>query len=283
MNTARIDEAIPHSERAIELDPFNGTYHGLYAVVLLGLVIDTLRRRKQLTPQEIQLWLYVLGFLIIYSIPTQRQENYILPTCAALSVLLALRWQALPALWFRITLVVMACLFAATFWIQGAVEHAFGAQLFTWKNTLVPLLFFALSVFSLARIQTGRLLLPLIAPAIGVVVIISVSVLFVNRQWQWHYVGFGTLGLFLFDTAGVLKLIDAAADRALIRTAWQAPVQQFQRAAALICACELVRKNDEETWGSEPFRIGLWVGRKTTPNYAKDSQKASQMNELSAF
>jgi 4-amino-4-deoxy-L-arabinose transferase-like glycosyltransferase len=136
---------------------------GLYAVVLLGLVIDTVRRRKQLAPHEKQLWLYVLGFLIIYSIPTQRQENYILPTCAALSVLLALRWQALPAVWFRITLVVAAFMFLVTFWVQWEVEHAFGARLFSWKNYLVPLLLFALSLFSLARIEVGRFLLPLIA------------------------------------------------------------------------------------------------------------------------
>ncbi len=135
---------------------------GLYALLLLALVIDTVRRRKRLDPDEKQLWLYVLGFLIIYSIPTQRQENYILPTCAALSVLLALRWQALPASWFRVTLVVTAALFAAAFVIQAEVEHAFGARLFRWDNTLAPLLFFLLSLFCLARIEIGRFLLPII-------------------------------------------------------------------------------------------------------------------------
>jgi len=30
----RTDEAIPHSERALELDPFNALFHGLYGVVL---------------------------------------------------------------------------------------------------------------------------------------------------------------------------------------------------------------------------------------------------------
>jgi hypothetical protein len=43
-------------------------------------------------------------------------------------------------------------------------------------------------------------------------------------------------------------------------------IQQFQRAAALICACEVIRRGDEQKWGGEPFRIGLWVGQKTTPN-----------------
>ncbi|MFI7080621.1 DISARM system helicase DrmA [Micromonospora sp. NPDC049903] len=43
--------------------------------------------------------------------------------------------------------------------------------------------------------------------------------------------------------------------------------QQFQRAAALICAAEVLRQRDERTWGGEPFRIGLWVGGGVSPNW----------------
>jgi len=46
--------------------------------------------------------------------------------------------------------------------------------------------------------------------------------------------------------------------------------QQFARAAALICACELARRralaSGDGRWGSVPFRVGLWVGSKVTPN-----------------
>jgi len=40
--------------------------------------------------------------------------------------------------------------------------------------------------------------------------------------------------------------------------------QQFQRAAALICACELAR--ERHRFGTEPFLIGMWVGSALTPN-----------------
>ncbi|MEU6335585.1 DISARM system helicase DrmA [Streptomyces cellulosae] len=59
-------------------------------------------------------------------------------------------------------------------------------------------------------------------------------------------------------------------------------IQQFQRATALICACEVLRRADETRWGTEPFRIGLWVGGKVSPNttdhadkWVKDVRKAS--------
>ena len=55
-------------------------------------------------------------------------------------------------------------------------------------------------------------------------------------------------------------------------------IQQFQRATALICACENIRRKALESgdtrWGESPFRIGLWVGRKTTPNRTDDAAEA---------
>lgn len=48
-------------------------------------------------------------------------------------------------------------------------------------------------------------------------------------------------------------------------------LQQFQRAAALICACEQIRRADPERWGATPFRLGLWVGQRTTPNTSDQS------------
>ncbi|MDJ0716752.1 MAG: DISARM system helicase DrmA [Prochloraceae cyanobacterium] len=50
-------------------------------------------------------------------------------------------------------------------------------------------------------------------------------------------------------------------------------LQQFQRATALICACEAIRRQDESKWGREPFRIGLWVGQNSTPNYTSQSEE----------
>ena len=43
-------------------------------------------------------------------------------------------------------------------------------------------------------------------------------------------------------------------------------IQQFQRATSLMCACEYVRRQSPEEWGTMQFLVGLWVGLSATPN-----------------
>ncbi|EPD83045.1 hypothetical protein HMPREF1529_02412 [Microbacterium sp. oral taxon 186 str. F0373] len=49
--------------------------------------------------------------------------------------------------------------------------------------------------------------------------------------------------------------------------------QQFQRATSLICSAELARREDELTWGTEPFRIGLWVGTDVSPKRFEEADE----------
>ena len=51
-------------------------------------------------------------------------------------------------------------------------------------------------------------------------------------------------------------------------------IQQFQRALALTCACEIIRREAPDQWGETPFTIGLWVGQSVTPNQYGDSKDA---------
>ncbi len=57
-------------------------------------------------------------------------------------------------------------------------------------------------------------------------------------------------------------------------------LQQFQRATALICACETIRRKalaqHDARWGHLPFRIGLWVGARTTPNSTERANEAAR-------
>jgi hypothetical protein len=54
--------------------------------------------------------------------------------------------------------------------------------------------------------------------------------------------------------------------------------QQFQRAASLICACELIRRDNAQRLGNIRISIGLWVGQGVTPN--KHADAVSALNKL---
>ena len=49
--------------------------------------------------------------------------------------------------------------------------------------------------------------------------------------------------------------------------------QQYERASAMICACDLIRRDREDLFGQTRISIGLWVGGTTTPNTMTDAVK----------
>ncbi|MBN2446521.1 MAG: DISARM system helicase DrmA [Phycisphaerae bacterium] len=60
--------------------------------------------------------------------------------------------------------------------------------------------------------------------------------------------------------------------------------QQFQRATALVCAAEMARREDPSTWGTEPFRIGLWVGTDVSPKRYEEAEiQLTKVNEGRAY
>ena len=58
--------------------------------------------------------------------------------------------------------------------------------------------------------------------------------------------------------------------------------QQFQRAATLVCALELMRLKGGRLGACEPFSIGLWVGGETTPNdFPTARARAAEVRKMS--
>ena len=61
--------------------------------------------------------------------------------------------------------------------------------------------------------------------------------------------------------------VDGAGVTALMRyTLRLLTIQQFERAAALICACEILRREHPRLTSGAPVSLGLWVGGDGTPN-----------------
>lgn len=142
---------------------------GLYAPLLVALAWDLWRRRRSLENAEAELWLYLLAFLLFFSVPTQRQPNYLLATMPALAVLLALRWDHLAGWAVRLPLAVAGVLALALPVFQSMVRASLpGLDIPAWSMAL-PVVVGIAALAGAVRLPLGRLAFPWVALAALVV------------------------------------------------------------------------------------------------------------------
>jgi len=93
------------------------------------------------------------------------------------------------------------------------------------------------------------------------------------------YLGVAAFAMAIRRLQGVISGLDGGRGLTVIMryTLRLLTLQQFQRAATLLCAMELIRQGDVPNWGAEPFTLGLWVGNKVTPGTTEASHQAIVM------
>lgn len=127
----------------------------LFMGPLIWVAVHDWRHWRELGPLRRALWLVVLAFVVAYTLPSQRQENYLLPTVPALAVLIALRWGDIPAGWFRAFVLVPAGVFGLLVWMMRSLSPALPEPYAPWQLAL-PLAGLALSAAVLLRPVWGR-------------------------------------------------------------------------------------------------------------------------------
>jgi len=90
------------------------------------------------------------------------------------------------------------------------------------------------------------------------------------------YLGVAAFAMGIRRLQGVVENLDGRRGLTVIMryTLRLLTLQQFQRAATLLCAMEAIRWGDVAKWGGEPFTLGLWVGNKVTPGTTEQSHQA---------
>jgi hypothetical protein len=110
----------PYPLHRIWLGPFANA--GPLALPVLYLTVSHWKRRHELALSEKFLWIFVLSVLLVYSIPSQRQENYLLPTAPALSVLLGGEWRRIERPWFHVFALPLLLVLLILIWLTDAIS-----------------------------------------------------------------------------------------------------------------------------------------------------------------
>jgi 4-amino-4-deoxy-L-arabinose transferase-like glycosyltransferase len=137
---------------------------GLLAPAVIALFVMTWLRRRDLTHDEKLLWIWLITVFVVFTLPNQRDERYLLPATPALAVLLALQWSQIPRWILSITLLAVAVV---------ALGMGLGAILLTNEaglGTLYPWFYWlfiaAVIAFAVAGLARRSLTHPFAVPAI---------------------------------------------------------------------------------------------------------------------
>jgi len=110
---------------------------GLLFFAVLGLgwtgLKDAFKRQTyaRLTPAMGILLTWLVVWLIVFTIPSQRSERYVIPAMPALAIVMALVWEKIPRAWFWVTLAITVpalVMLARIGWVMGDMQIASGVQ-----------------------------------------------------------------------------------------------------------------------------------------------------------
>lgn len=92
---------------------------GLLAPAVVAAFVLAFLRRREMGTEEKLLWFWLVTLFVVFTLPNQRDERYLLPGMPALAVLVALYWQRLPAWTPGISLAAVAVIAAG--FVSGAI------------------------------------------------------------------------------------------------------------------------------------------------------------------
>lgn len=134
---------------------------GLLIVPTVIMMHRAFRERRATSSEERMLWMWILTFFLVFTIPSQRSARYLLPVMPALAVLLGLYWDRIPRWAYRIALVLAGLFIAGVIYSCFRLKDYAGAAemypLFVWLVLIVSI---AVTVLALVRTRWTRGLAP---------------------------------------------------------------------------------------------------------------------------
>jgi len=135
---------------------------GLLMFPAIALFFVSFIRRTQLSDAETLLWMWIITLFVVFSLPSQRDERYLLPAMPALAVLAALNWERITRLAFVASLVATGVGVLLMVHLSFELQHSAGP---IYPHGYWALLTAALIVVSIA-LAVPRLTRPLVNVAV---------------------------------------------------------------------------------------------------------------------
>lgn len=123
---------------------------GFLALPLFYVFIASLRRWRQLRHEEYAMWIWVLAFIIVFTVPAQRQDSYVMAAMPAIAVILGLHWREIPRGWFRLfVLPLLAIMLVLAYLMTSIGQQVLPANSYSYWHYLTPFAGIALALLSL--------------------------------------------------------------------------------------------------------------------------------------
>jgi 4-amino-4-deoxy-L-arabinose transferase-like glycosyltransferase len=123
---------------------------GLLMFPVIALAAVSFRRRGELSDAEKLLWMWVITLLVVFSLPNQRDERYLLPAMPALAVLCALNWERINRYAFTASLITTGVVVLMLAYLSLELEQGVpGGELYSagyWALLLATLTVVAVSL-----------------------------------------------------------------------------------------------------------------------------------------
>lgn len=137
---------------------------GLLAPAVIAVFVLGFLRRKEMPGHEKLLWFWLITLFVVFSLPNQRDERYLLPGMPALAVLCALYWTRIPTWLLGVSLAAVAVIAFGMGWGGVLLTRDLAeGPLYPWYFYAFLGLVIGFALFALVRRHPTR---TAVAPAI---------------------------------------------------------------------------------------------------------------------
>jgi 4-amino-4-deoxy-L-arabinose transferase-like glycosyltransferase len=137
---------------------------GLLAFPVVALFVIAWQRRRAMADEEKLLWIWVFTLFLVFSLPSQRDERYLLSGMPALALLCALNWHRISRILFVATLAAAGVVLALLGYLSLRLEqYLAGTQVYPVTHWL---LLIGTAALILLALFSPRLTTPLLNVAV---------------------------------------------------------------------------------------------------------------------